>query len=267
MSNTASRILVGVVGLPLVLGLVWVGGWWLFGLLAVASLVAVHEFVTMTLPLRPLAPAAYAGVLLGLAGARTGGVVWLLGGVLATFVLAFALNALAETRAPATVAIGATVLGSTWIGFGLGQLLLLRQLHQEPRLITFAVLLTVWAADTFAYLGGRLLGRHQLAPSVSPGKTWEGFVVGSLAGIFVSFIALYDKRHTFLTTWEAVVLGIVVVLAAVAGDLFESMLKRDMEVKDTGRLLGGHGGMLDRIDALLFAAPAAYYLIVGFGYS
>ena len=71
-----------------------------------------------------------------------------------------------------------------------------------------------------------------------PGKTWEGFVVGSLAGIFASFIALYDTRDTYLTSWQAVVLGLVVVLAAAAGDLFESMLKRDMEVKDTGRLLG-----------------------------
>src|ERR1019366_10288146 len=145
--------------------------------------------------------------------------------------------------------------------------LLLRQLHTEGRLVAFTVLLTVWAADTFAYLAGRLLGRHKLAPSLSPGKTWEGFVVGSLVGVFVSFVALYDTRHTYLTIWESVVLGLVVVLAAAAGDLFESMLKRDMQVKDTGRLLGGHGGVLDRIDALLFAAPAAYFLVLGFGFA
>src|SRR5439155_832772 len=80
---------------------------------------AVHGFVTMARPLRPLAPAAYAGTILGLAGAESGGLVWLVGGVLATFVFAFALNAVAETRPPATVAIGATILCSTWIGFGL----------------------------------------------------------------------------------------------------------------------------------------------------
>jgi phosphatidate cytidylyltransferase len=134
-------------------------------------------------------------------------------------------------------------------------------------LLTFAVLLTVWAADTFAYFGGRLIGRHKLAPALSPGKTWEGFVIGSLAGVFVSFVALYDTRHTYLGIWQAVVLGIVVVLASVAGDLFESMLKRDMQVKDTGRLLGGHGGILDRVDALLFAGPAAYYLVLGLGHA
>jgi phosphatidate cytidylyltransferase len=267
MSNLISRVVVGVVGLPVVLVFVWLGGWWLFGLVAVAALVAIHEFVTIARPLRPLAPAAYIGTLLALIGARQGGVVWMLAGFLATFVIAFVLNAFAQTRAPSTVAIGATVLGSSWIGFGLGHIVLLRELHVQPRLVLFSVLLTVWAADTFAYFGGRLLGRHKLAPTLSPGKTWEGFVIGSLVGMFVAFVALYSDRSQFLVIWQAVVLGLVVVLAAAAGDLFESMLKRDMQVKDTGRLLGGHGGILDRIDALLFAAPAAFYLILGFNYS
>jgi len=266
MSGLVSRLLVGAAGAPLVLGMLWLGGWWLYALLAVASVVAVHEFVTMTRPLRPLAPAAYAGTLLALSGAKTGGVLWMTAGFLATFVLAFALNAVAATRAPSTVAIGSTILGAAWIGLGLSHALLLRQMHVEPRLLVFTVVLTVWAADTFAYFAGRLFGRHKLAPTLSPGKTWEGFVVGSLVGVFVSFIALYDTRHTYLSVWQAVLLGIVVVLAAAAGDLFESMLKRDMEVKDTGRLLGAHGGILDRVDALLFATAAAFYLVLGFGY-
>jgi phosphatidate cytidylyltransferase len=267
MNNFISRVLVGIIGLPVVLGLVWLGGWWLAALVLLASLVAVHEFVTVARPLRPLAPALYLGVTLSLVLAQTSGTAWMLGGMLATFVFAFAASALAKTRAPSTVAIAATVLGAGWIGFGLGHLLLLRDVHQHGRLLAFAVLLTVWAADTFAYFGGRLLGRHKLAPSLSPGKTWEGFVIGSLAGVFVSFVALYDTRHTYLSIWQAVVLGIVVVLASVAGDLFESMLKRDMQVKDTGRLLGGHGGILDRVDALLFAGPAAYYLVLGLGHA
>jgi phosphatidate cytidylyltransferase len=267
MTSFFSRILVGVIGLPVVLGAVWIGGWWLFALVACAGMIAVHEFVTMARPLRPLAPAVYVGALLGLVGAHEGGVVWMLGGVLATFVLAFVLNAFSTTRAPSTVAISATVFGAAWIGFGLGYILLLRELEDKARLLSFTVLITVWAADTFAYFAGRLFGRHKLAPSLSPGKTWEGFLVGSLAGIFASFIALYDTRDTYLTSWQAVVLGLVVVLAAAAGDLFESMLKRDMEVKDTGHLLGGHGGVLDRIDSLLFASVAAFYLVLAFGYA
>jgi phosphatidate cytidylyltransferase len=266
LSNFASRILVAVVGLPLVLGMLWVGGWWLFTLLAVASCVAVHEFVTTARPLRPLAPAVYAGVLLALFGAEKGGVVWLLGGFCATFVLAFVLHAVSSTRAPTTAAVGSTVLGSAWIGLGLGFLLLLREMQDHGQLIAFTVVLTAFAAATFAYFGGRLVGRHRLAPRLSPNKTWEGLLIGAVAGVFVSFVALYKTRHTYLHIWQAIVLGLVLVVAEMIGDLFESAVKRDLEVKDTGRLLGGHGGMLDRIDGLLFAAPAAYFLVVAFGF-
>lgn len=267
MSSLVSRVAVAVVGLPVVLGLVWAGGWWLFVLLALAGIVAVHEFVTMARPLRPLAPAVYVGTLLGLLGAQRGGITWMLAGFLSCFIVAFALNAISRTRAPATAAVGATVLGAAWIGFGLGFLLLLRRMHHEPRLLAFTVLLTVFAADTFAYFAGRLIGRHRMAPTLSPGKTWEGFAIGSAVGLFVAFVALYSDRREYLTIWEAVLLGFVVVCTAAAGDLFESMLKRDMQVKDTGRLLGGHGGVLDRVDALLFAAPAAFFLVLAFGYS
>jgi phosphatidate cytidylyltransferase len=266
MSNAVSRLVVAAVGLPLVLGMLWLGGWWLFGLVAVAAFVGVHEFVTTARPLRPLAPAVYGGVILALVGAQTGGIAWLLGGFLATFVLGFVFHALSSTRAPTTAALGSTILGSAWIGLGLGFVLLLREMETQGRLIAFAVVLTVFAADTLAYFAGRFAGRHRLAPRLSPKKTWEGLAAGAVAGVFVSFIALYDKRHEYLTVGQAIVLGLVVVTAAVIGDLFESAMKRDLEVKDTGRLLGGHGGVLDRIDALLFAAPAAYFLVVSFGY-
>ena len=266
MSNFVNRVVVAVPGLVVVLLAVWYGGWWLFALVAIAGAIAVHEFVVMARPLAPLAPAAYLGVLLALFGAQRGGLVWMLGGLLTCFLLSFVLNTLAKTRPPATAAIGATVLAAAWIGFGLGHLILLRRMHEKPQLIAFTVLLVVFAADTFAYFGGRLIGRHKMAPTLSPGKTWEGFALGSLAGIFVAFVALYQDRNHYLVIWEAVVLGVAVVLVAVAGDIFESMLKRDMQVKDTGRLLGGHGGVLDRLDALLFAAPTAYYLVRAFGY-
>jgi len=268
MSNFASRILVTIVGLPVVLGLLWVGGWWLFGLVAAAAFVGVHEFVTTARQLRPLAPAVYLGVLLALMGAESGEIEWLLGGFAATFVLAFLLNAAAETRAPTTAAVGSTVLGSAWIGLGLGSLLVLREMHTEGRLIAFAVVVTVFAADTAAYLVGRVAGRHPLAPRLSPKKTWEGLIAGAAAGIFASFVALYDaaRHHHYLSHLQSLVLGVAVVAAAVVGDLFESALKRDLEVKDTGRLLGGHGGVLDRVDALLFAAPAAYFIVRAFGF-
>jgi phosphatidate cytidylyltransferase len=260
-----SRILVAIVGLPVVLGLVWLGGWWLFGLAAGASVVALHEFASMTRPLRPLMPAAYTGALLALVGAEAGGPGWAMAGFLSTFALALLLRLVADVRQAATIAIGATVLGAAWIGLGLTHMLLLRDIPAHARLAAFTVLIAVFAGDTAAYFTGRLIGRHKLVPVISPGKTWEGFVAGTAATVLVTFFALYDDRKDFLSVWQALVLGLVLSLAGPAGDLFESAVKRDMEVKDSGRILAGHGGVLDRLDAFLFALPAAYWLLRGFG--
>jgi phosphatidate cytidylyltransferase len=261
MSNALSRLLVAAAGIPVVLGVVYLGGWWLFALAVVIALVALHEFWLLARPLSPLSPAGYIGAVLGLVGAELGGLPWMLGGVLTAFPLAFALKGISASRRAPTASISATVMGAVWIGCGLGFFLLVRDLHRG-RLAAFAILLAVWAGDTLAYLGGRLVGRHRMAPNTSPGKTWEGFVFGTAATIFVTFVTLYDDRDTYLSVGEAIVLGAVIAVAAPIGDLFESMLKRDAGVKDTGHLLGGHGGMLDRLDAVLFAAPAAYYTLL-----
>jgi phosphatidate cytidylyltransferase len=266
VSGLVSRVVVAVVALPIVLGLVWLGGWWLFGLLALAAIVGLHEYTSMTRQLRPVLLGGYIGVVAMLLGASQGGPVWLLGGFMLAIAVTFLLHLLAETRQPPTIAIGATLLGVAWVGFGLAHILLLRD-SEEGRLAIFTVLIAVFAADTLAYFAGRLLGRHKLAPTMSPGKTWEGFVAGTIAAIAVAFFALYEDRDTYLEIWQALVLGGVVAIAAALGDLFESALKRDMQVKDTGRLLGGHGGVLDRVDSLLWAAPAAFYLLLAFGHA
>jgi phosphatidate cytidylyltransferase len=264
--NLLSRVLVALVGLPAVLLLVWMGGWWLFALAAVAALVGLHEYTTMVRPLRPLVLACYLGAILMLVGVTLGGLAWLLGGFLAAVLFAFVLHGIADTRQPPTVAIGSTLLGTVWVGFGLAHLVLLREVDEYGVLVVFTVLIAVFAADTLAFFVGRLVGRHKLAPVMSPGKTWEGFLAGTIAAVAVAFFALYEDRDEFLAIWQALVLGAVIAVAAVLGDLFESALKRDMRVKDTGRILGGHGGVLDRIDSLLFAAPAAFYLVLAFGY-
>jgi phosphatidate cytidylyltransferase len=262
MTPFVSRIVISIVLLPIVLGAVYLGGWWVFALIAIAAGAALHEYWLMARPLAPLAPAGYIGVALALVGAELSGVRWMVAGVLSTFVLAFLLKAISEARAAATAAISATVMGALWIGGGLGFLILLRDIPHHGRLALVTLLVAVWAGDTFAYFGGRLLGRHKMAPATSPGKTWEGFVFGTAATIFIAFVALY-KQH-FLTIRESIVLGVVLALAGPIGDLFESLLKRDAGVKDSGNLLGGHGGMLDRLDAFLFAAPAAYFTILAF---
>ncbi len=261
MSALISRVLIAAALLPPVLFLIWEGGWWLFGLAAVISILALHEFYAMTRDLRPVLLAGYAGTIATLVGAQWGPT-WALGGFLSTFAFAFAFKGMAGVR-PATASVAATILGAAWIGLGLAHVLFIRDLPEHGALAAFTVILTVFVSDTAAYVAGRLFGRHKMAPKTSPGKTWEGFVAGSIAAVLVPFFALYEEN--LLTVPQSLVLGAAIAIAAPMGDLFESALKRDAGIKDTGRLLLGHGGVLDRVDALLFAAVVSYYLLAAFG--
>ena len=242
MSPLISRLAIVAAGLPIVLGSAYLGGWFLFALVALGGLIALHEFYRLARPLRPLVLAGYGGALAAFFGAEVSGPAWMLAGFLLTFVLSFVFAAVSETRQSTTVAIAATVFGAAWIGLGLGHLLLVRELDTYGRLALITLLLTVFVTDTFAYVGGRV------------------------AGVLTTFVALY-KEAVFDDTWRALALGAVIVAAATLGDLFESLVKRDLGTKDTGRLLLGHGGVLDRVDSLLFAAPAAYFTILALAQS
>jgi phosphatidate cytidylyltransferase len=260
-----SRVLVAAILLPLVIGLVYLGGWWLFGLALVGGLLALHELYVMVRDLRPLVLGGYLGFALTLLGLQLGGLEWMLGGLLSTFVFAFIVYGLGGVRQSATTSFGVTLLGVAWVGAGIGCLLLIRDIPEFGFWAVMAVLFTVFAADTGAFFVGRTFGRHSLAPAISPKKSWEGFVGGVLAAVGMAFVILYKDRAEFLSVPESLLLGLVIALAAVLGDLFESAVKRDLEVKDSGRVLGGHGGMLDRLDSLLWAGPAAYFTILAFG--
>src|SRR6266566_2674057 len=134
MTPFLSRLLVAVAALPVVLGAVYLGGWWLFAVAAIGAGLALHEFWLLARPLSPLSPAGYVGAALALVGAELGGLSWMLGGALTAFPLAFALKGISATRQAPTASISATVMGAVWIGFGLGFLLLLRDLSDHGRL-------------------------------------------------------------------------------------------------------------------------------------
>lgn len=157
------------------------------------------------------------------------------------------------------VDVSVLIFGTLYIGLTLGHLLLTRALPDGIFLIFFVVLVT-WAGDTGAYYAGVSMGRTRLAPTISPNKTVEGLLGGCLLAIAIALIA----RAWFipsLTIVDAVVLGIVLTLAGLIGDLSESMFKRGAGVKDSGGLIPGHGGMLDRLDSLLLTAPTYYYYV------
>ena len=260
MSPLVSRIAVSAILLPVVLGVVWLGGWWLFGLALAGGLLALHELYAMTRGLRPIVLGGYAGLVLTLLGAQLGGTTWVLAGILATIATALLVFFVSSARQNAVAGFAVTVLGVAWVGGGLAHLMLVRDLPVDGRLLLFTILLTVFADDTAAFFVGRAIGRHRLAPAISPGKTWEGFVGGTLAGVAVTFFALYEQD--VVTTGESLLLGLAIALSSTLGDLFESAVKRDLAVKDSGRLLAGHGGVLDRVDSLLWAGPAAYVMLL-----
>jgi phosphatidate cytidylyltransferase len=127
------------------------------------------------------------------------------------------------------------------------------------------VLVATFVGDTFAYFGGRFYGRTRIVPLISPNKTLEGLIAGIAGGTLAFWFAgLYQD---WLTGPHALLMGVLVAIAAPLGDLFESLIKRDLEVKDTGRFFGAHGGVLDRLDALLFTIVVGYYAALGLGYA
>lgn len=151
----------------------------------------------------------------------------------------------------------AAVLAVAWIGLGLAHGVLLHELDHGAGLV-LDVMLAVFVGDTAAHLLGSTLGRRALAPTISPRKTVEGLIAGIIAGTAACTLA--SAFQPWLSLADGLALGFIIALAAPLGDIFESFVKRASGTKDSGRLFGAHGGALDRIDAVLFAAPVGYYV-------
>ena len=156
-----------------------------------------------------------------------------------------------------TLSLAATVLGVYWIGLALAHAVLLRGLDHGGALV-FMVLLGTFVGDTGAYLGGRAFGTRKLAPRISPNKTWEGLGIGIAVCVLVVWYTSRTYDGNWISGTQGLLLGVAVALAAPVGDLFESLIKRDVGTKDTGGLFGVHGGALDRLDAALFSLIAGY---------
>jgi phosphatidate cytidylyltransferase len=265
MGELAGRVAVAAVLAPLVLAACWAGGVWMLLVGLVATALALHEYFRMARVHRPIPLTGHAAGLGVVAVTYYSGLDWslavLLGLGLATFLVVIGTS----PRESALVTIAVTTFGVVWIAYGMAFLVLVRKLDDPADLglnLLLAVLVGTWTSDIFAYFGGRLVGRRRLAPAISPNKTVEGFVIGLAGGTFAAWVTLYD--HPFQPV-ESLWVALAIALAAPIGDLFESFVKRDLGVKDSGTLLAGHGGVLDRIDALLFAGVAAYFVARAIG--
>jgi phosphatidate cytidylyltransferase len=152
------------------------------------------------------------------------------------------------------------LFGLLYVGFPLGTVVSTRSLPAGEFLVLFLAVVT-WASDTGAYYAGTLWGKHLLIPSVSPKKTVEGLLGGLVLAVGAALLARWWFA-SHLSLWDSLILGVLLTGAGLLGDLFESVIKRRTGVKDSGGILPGHGGMLDRLDSLLFTAPTFYYYVV-----
>jgi phosphatidate cytidylyltransferase len=257
-SDVGSRTLFALPLIALALFLVIEGGAIFTAGVFVLGCICMHELYGMyerAHPVRLAGFLALAGLLAAaLYGSPTHPTQVLLAAVAALPVL-FGLTLLQHH--PSVGGMALTLLGIYWIGFALAHAVLLRELpHGEG--IVIDVLVGTFLGDTGAYLGGRLFGRRPLAPSISPNKTVEGLAIGMACSVLSVWFA--GRYQDWLPGTHALVLGLGVALFAPIGDLFESFVKRQAGTKDTGTLLGAHGGMLDRLDAVLFTAVVGYYI-------
>lgn len=269
------RLVSAAILIPLLLVVLWAGQPWIGIVVALIAFLAAREVFSLMrqagLPSEPLLGTAIAVAVVAeawLLEERVGEAAVI---AAAAIILAGAGALLRRDPAEGFGAWMATAFGGLYVGL-LGFAVRLYEAAPPlpdrapladwvdgPRAWILVLVLGVWSYDTAAYLAGRRWGRRRLIPHVSPGKTWEGTLGGALAALLVSALLLAligeDPR-------TAVLLGPLLAVSAQVGDLVESMLKRAAGVLDSGLLIPGHGGMLDRVDSFLFAAPAVYFFLV-----
>ena len=248
-------------GIVLAIVVVAVGGLAFALALSVVAALALYELYSLTAAARPLRWAGYLGTILtvmfawGFDDPEHG----IAAGIGLSLLLVAVAGLILARRDDITARMAMTLLGVVYLGLPFGIMVVMRDLPDGAGAIV-NLLVGVWVFDTASYFGGRLWGRRPIAPLTSPKKTVEGAIVGLITATFAVWVAgLYMD---WIGGWQSLALGLAICPAAFLGDLFESMLKRDVGAKDSGRLLLAHGGVLDRFDALLFGAVVAYFMTV-----
>jgi phosphatidate cytidylyltransferase len=264
MSETTARVVVAIPWVIFAIAIVGIGGEVFMGALVVLAVLGLREFFHMAEPERPFALPAYAVAGGMVVAAHYGSSFQILLVFTALFPLAFVFAAARRDLEAITISIAFTLLGVAWIGLGFSHAVLLRDLPTHGAALLIDVLVATFLHDTAAYAAGRLFGTRKIAPRISPNKTLEGAIGGFIgASLGFWFAGLYQD---WLPGIDALVIGMCIGVIAPLGDLFASLIKRDLGVKDTGRLFGPHGGLIDRLDAVLFTVVAGYYLSVAFVY-
>ncbi len=261
--NLLVRLGSALVLLPLVLFMLYKGSWWTAALLAWGAASCCGEYINITL--KGLSPIAWLAIL-G-AGLAPFFVVWqpnaataiLCAGLSVLMLLSWGWHLIKGPLEDAPTRAAHIMMGAIYGGGGMAALMAVRNQDDGTWWLVAALIIT-WANDSAAYFAGRMFGKHKLYPAVSPNKTWEGFAggfAGAVGGLFIERAFFFPS----MTVADCLIMGCLGSILGPAGDLCESMLKRAYGVKDSGKMIPGHGGMLDRVDALLFNAPMVFVYI------
>lgn len=263
-SSLAQRILTAVVGLPIILAAIWLGGTWLLLIVLAATAIAGWEFYRLAGSATNSPPLVWLGILFVVAVvANAEFQLVAVEGLVAAVAVAPLIYLIIRRSEDPLISWAATVAGFLYVGFLTSHAVLLRNVDDGRDWLVFALLVT-FATDTGAYAVGRLVGRHKMAPSISPNKTWEGAIGGVLGAVLAAW-GLSVVFELPLAVWQAIALGGAVSIAGQLGDLSESMLKRRAGADESSHILPGHGGILDRLDSVVFTIPLVYYFVTGGG--
>jgi phosphatidate cytidylyltransferase len=262
------RVITAAVGVPIVILAIWFGDpWpWFTLLIAMVALVGTYEFYYIA-NLDKREPLIYLGLLYSLAlvlSPHYGSPSVLPIVVTSTILISLICLLCRPSREKAFHRWAWTIVGALYVGWMLSHWLSLRGL-EDGRSWVYLAILTTFANDTGAFFIGRSIGKHKLAPTISEAKTREGAIGGLICAILgaVVIAAVLNLISPFIFRyWQVMLLGFLIGLFAQLGDLVESLLKRNMGVKESGNLLPGHGGILDRFDSLIFVGAVVYYYVI-----
>lgn len=263
-----ARILTAILGIPLVILAVWWGYIPLFLLTLIISILGLLEFFNLA-QIRNYRPQKITGLL---ANISLGVTIFLkrqqdlyIFPLITLIILVSLVVALCKKDFRGGIAsLGVTLLGIFYTGWLIFHINMLRELAPGGRELSFFLFITTWMIDISAFYIGTYFGKHKVFPQVSPHKSLEGCCAGLVFGIGTCFLLKFCFKVSFISYLQCLVIGLILGIGGLAGDLVESFFKRNAGVKDSSNILPGHGGILDRFDSLLFNAPLFYYYLIFF---
>ena len=267
ISLLRTRILSALVLIPIVGWVVWAGGWWLFAAVLLVAGLAGYEFSQLMRRGDHIPSTVFSLAIIGMFAldAQLPSLGIAKPGLTGILILSISWQLFQSQRKSPVTDWALTITGGLYVGWLSAYIIHLRALP-DGRIWTALALLITWGNDTAAYFVGSVIGRHKLWPRLSPGKTWEGLwggvVGGLLTGAGVGYLAMQWMRA--VGPVQGLLVGLLAAIVAPFGDLAISMMKRQVRVKDSGRIIPGHGGLLDRTDSLFFVIVTTYYYAIWF---